>query len=83
MVYEEITRLHQEGVNLWYDEGIEASNEWPEEIANAVLACGERSALRASALVALAVPVAAAARDADGRGARPHRGAGPFWAASR
>jgi formylglycine-generating enzyme required for sulfatase activity/outer membrane protein assembly factor BamB len=39
VVYEEITRLHEAGSNLWYDEGIEASNEWPEEIANAVIHC--------------------------------------------
>ncbi|SVC10893.1 uncharacterized protein METZ01_LOCUS263747, partial [marine metagenome] len=39
VVYEEITRLHEAGVNVWYDEGIEASNEWPEEIANAVIDC--------------------------------------------
>ena len=31
VVYEEITRLHEAGINVWYDEGIEASNEWPEE----------------------------------------------------
>ena len=37
MVYEEITRLHEAGCKIWYDEGIEASNEWPEEIANAAL----------------------------------------------
>ncbi len=39
IVYEEITHLHEAGVNVWYDEGIEASNEWPEEIANAVIDC--------------------------------------------
>ena len=39
MVYEEITRLHEAGVNVWYDEGIDASNEWPEEIAKAVIGC--------------------------------------------
>jgi len=39
VVYEEITRLHEAGVNVWYDEGIEASNEWPEEIAQAVVGC--------------------------------------------
>ncbi len=39
VVYEEITRLHEAGVNVWYDEGIEASNEWPEEIARAVVDC--------------------------------------------
>jgi formylglycine-generating enzyme len=38
-VYEEITRIHEVGVNVWYDEGIEASNEWPEEIARAVVDC--------------------------------------------
>ena len=39
VVYEEIMRLHEAGCNLWYDEGIEASNEWPEEIAQAVVGC--------------------------------------------
>lgn len=39
VVYEEIARLHEAGINIWYDEGIEASNEWPEEIARAVVDC--------------------------------------------
>jgi hypothetical protein len=39
MVYTEISQLKEKGYNIWYDEGIEASNEWPEEIANAVIAC--------------------------------------------
>ena len=39
VVYGEITELHENGFNIWYDEGIEASNEWPEEIANAVIGC--------------------------------------------
>jgi formylglycine-generating enzyme required for sulfatase activity len=39
VVYEEIARLHEAEVNVWYDEGIEASNEWPEEIARAVVDC--------------------------------------------
>jgi len=39
IVYEEIMGLHKSGCNIWYDEGIEASNEWPEEIANAVIDC--------------------------------------------
>jgi formylglycine-generating enzyme required for sulfatase activity len=39
VVYDEITRLHEAGINVWYDEGIEASNEWPEEIARAVVDC--------------------------------------------
>ncbi|MBT3637233.1 MAG: TIR domain-containing protein [Opitutae bacterium] len=39
MVYGEITRFHEAGCNVWYDEGIDASNEWPEEIAKAVIGC--------------------------------------------
>ncbi len=39
LVYAEISQLKESGYNIWYDEGIEASNEWPEEIANAVIAC--------------------------------------------
>jgi len=39
LVFDEITALHEAGYNIWYDEGIEASNEWPEEIANAVIGC--------------------------------------------
>ncbi|MBT3637891.1 MAG: SUMF1/EgtB/PvdO family nonheme iron enzyme [Opitutae bacterium] len=38
-VFEEIGALKDAGYNIWYDEGIEASNEWPEEIANAVIGC--------------------------------------------
>jgi formylglycine-generating enzyme required for sulfatase activity len=39
MVYEEIEHLRLTGVKIWYDEGIDASNEWPDEIANAVIGC--------------------------------------------
>lgn len=39
IVYEEIAQLHRAGYRIWYDEGIGASNEWPEEIANAVIGC--------------------------------------------
>ena len=39
LVYPEITILRDAGYNVWYDEGVAASNEWPEEIANAVLGC--------------------------------------------
>ena len=38
-VYPEITQFRDAGYNIWYDEGVAASNEWPEEIANAVLGC--------------------------------------------
>ena len=33
----EISQLNDAGYHIWYDEGIEASSEWPEEIANAVI----------------------------------------------
>ena len=39
IIFDEITYLKDVGYNIWYDEGIEASSEWPEEIANAVLGC--------------------------------------------
>jgi hypothetical protein len=38
-VYPEIHRLHQLGYHIWYDEGIDPGNEWPEEIAKALDAC--------------------------------------------
>ncbi|MFP6899496.1 MAG: SUMF1/EgtB/PvdO family nonheme iron enzyme [Opitutales bacterium] len=38
-VYQEITKWHQEGFNLWYDEGISAAGEWLEEIAEAIGGC--------------------------------------------
>ena len=39
LVYPEIIQFRDAGYNIWYDEGVAASNEWPEEIANAVLGC--------------------------------------------
>ena len=39
VVYTEISDLNENGFNIWYDDGIEASNEWPEEIAKAVIGC--------------------------------------------
>lgn len=38
-VFKEISQLNEAGYHIWYDEGIEASSEWPEEIANAVIGC--------------------------------------------
>jgi TolB-like protein len=35
-VYPEITELHDDGVNIWYDEGIEVGEEWRAEIAEAL-----------------------------------------------
>tara|TARA_B000000441_G_C21738575_1_gene351840 strand:- start:84 stop:1754 length:1671 start_codon:yes stop_codon:yes gene_type:complete len=39
LVYPEMHQLRDAGYNIWYDEGVAASNEWPEEIAKAVLGC--------------------------------------------
>ncbi len=33
IVYSDILSLHQQGVNLWYDEGIPAGTEWHDELA--------------------------------------------------
>ena len=35
-VYPELKRLHEMGYRIWYDEGIDPGNEWPEEIAKAL-----------------------------------------------
>ena len=35
-VYPEIQALHEQGFRIWYDEGIDPGNEWPEEIAAAL-----------------------------------------------
>jgi formylglycine-generating enzyme required for sulfatase activity len=39
LVYPELTQLNDAGFNIWYDEGVDASSEWPEEIAKAVIGC--------------------------------------------
>ena len=36
-VFPELTRLKEEGFNIWFDEGIEAGAEWREEIGSAIL----------------------------------------------
>ena len=35
-VYPEIHRLHEQGVNVWYDEGIGGGSVWRGEIAGAI-----------------------------------------------
>ena len=35
-VFQEIQELHQDGYRVWYDEGIDPGNEWPEEVATAL-----------------------------------------------
>lgn len=36
LVFPEIARLHGEGYRIWFDEGIDPGNEWPDEIADAL-----------------------------------------------
>jgi S-DNA-T family DNA segregation ATPase FtsK/SpoIIIE len=35
-VFPELVELHRRGYRVWYDEGIDPGNEWPEEIATAL-----------------------------------------------
>ncbi len=37
VVYPEITRLHEQGFNLWYDEGISAGKNWRAAIGESLL----------------------------------------------
>ncbi len=39
LVFREIQRLHEAGYRIWYDEGIDPGNDWPEHIAKAVIDC--------------------------------------------
>ena len=36
LVYPAIQLIHQMGFRIWYDEGIDPGNEWPEEVAEAL-----------------------------------------------
>jgi TolB-like protein len=36
VVYPEIEWLDEQGINLWYDEGIAPGEEWPQELADAI-----------------------------------------------
>ena len=36
IVYPEILKLHDAGINVWYDGGIQAGTEWREELAKAI-----------------------------------------------
>lgn len=36
IVYPELIHLHKQGYRVWYDEGIDPGNEWPEEVAKAL-----------------------------------------------
>jgi len=35
-IFPEIRSLHKAGYRIWYDEGIDPGNEWPEEVAKAL-----------------------------------------------
>jgi len=39
LVFPIISELHRTGYNLWYDEGIDPGNEWPEEVGAALGKC--------------------------------------------
>ena len=41
IVFPCIEAMKKEGVNLWFDEGIEAGSEWPEFIAQKVVECSK------------------------------------------
>ena len=36
IVFPEIARLKDQGINIWYDEGIEAGTEWTDSLAEAI-----------------------------------------------
>lgn len=38
-VFPEIEWLHNRGYKIWYDEGIDPGNEWPDEVAKALERC--------------------------------------------
>ncbi len=39
VVFREIRKLHEAGYRIWYDEGIEPGDDWPQHIAQAVVNC--------------------------------------------
>lgn len=39
LVYEEIRSIQEQGINVWYDEGIDAGDEWSETLASAIFSC--------------------------------------------
>ena len=41
VIYPELVRLRDAGVNVWYDEGISPGSEWTEEIADAINGCSQ------------------------------------------
>ena len=39
LVYPEITRLHEAGFHVWYDEGVSPGSEWSESLAQHIQGC--------------------------------------------
>ena len=39
IVFPEIKRFHDEGYNIWYDQGLTPGQEWDDEVAEALLGC--------------------------------------------
>ncbi len=39
LVFPELVALRDKGYRIWYDEGIDPGNEWPEDIAKALRDC--------------------------------------------
>jgi len=39
VIYPEMEWLHQQGINLWYDEGISPGSEWSDALAQAIKGC--------------------------------------------
>jgi hypothetical protein len=40
-VFKIIDKLNEKGYRIWYDEGIEPGNEWPESVGSAILKCSQ------------------------------------------
>ena len=40
-VFKVLKKLHKNRYRIWYDEGIEPGNEWPEVVGNAVIKCSQ------------------------------------------
>lgn len=40
IVFPILQKLHEQGLRIWYDMGIDPGSEWPEEIANHLIGCG-------------------------------------------
>ena len=41
IVFKVLKKLNKDRYRIWYDEGIEPGNEWPEVVGNAVINCSQ------------------------------------------